>query len=408
MMKNICFPAHDVCTGCGVCEKICPSNSIHFEKDDFDCQYPVIDLSCCIQCGSCMQHCHVLGEVEKNIPQVVYAAWNTCDHERKTSASGGIASAIYHFALSHNIYTYGVHYEINKTAKYIAIRCSDDIAACKNSKYVCSECIGVFPDIKKQLISGERVIFIGLPCHVSALKKYLGKRYDNLLLVDIICHGVAPVDYLNQHIKTIEKSKRRIAESLSFRDPEHGTEKFYMTLKDKAGEFYCAIPKGGDGYSTGYHTALTYRENCYNCKYASQDRVSDITIGDFSGLGRVAPWEGSKIGVSCILVSTSKGRKLIDLLIKESLIICKERPIEEATQVEIQLSHPSLPHKNREFFKQRYALDHDFEKATRELLRNDVVGFRVEVAKKCLRKTASKVVPKKVRTVFRSLINKMR
>ncbi len=408
MIKDIHLPAHELCTGCGVCEKVCPTKSIRIKKDEMDCQYPQIDDEICIKCGSCLKHCHILNNPEKRIPNTVYAAWNTSDTERKTSASGGIATAMYYYALQHGISSYGVKYEIHKNATYIPIHSTEDIVVCKNSKYVSSECVCTFGDIKTNLSSGNEVIFVGLPCHVSALKSYLGRDYDNLILIDIICHGVAPVDYLNQHIESIERKKKKEADSLFFRDPQYGTENFHMSFINANKRFYSALPKGGDTYSTGYHTALIYRENCYHCKYATQERITDITIGDFSGLGRFAPWLQTKVGVSCILVSTEKGHQLINRLMDLGLIHCEERPPEEAFKVEKQLMHPSIPHKNREFFKTIYSQCRDFEKSTKGLLCEDIRVFRKAIVKKNIRRIASKIVPQNIKMAGKRFLNKIR
>ena len=406
MRKEIMLPGHDLCTGCGVCETICPVNSIHMQTDALDCLYPVIDATVCVQCGACMRHCHALNEQQRNMPQTAYAAWHTSAEERASSASGGIACAVYQYALQHEIAAYGVQYEVRRGARFVPVTTAEDIAASKNSKYVFSECTGVFPDIKQRLRDGQAVCFIGLPCQVSALRSYLGKDYESLLLMDIICHGVTPAPYLEQHIRNIEKKKRKQAEQLYFRDPQHGTENFIMTLGNKEGRFYRAEPRGSDLYATGYHCMLTYRENCYHCKYATAKRVSDITIGDFSGLGRFAPWEGSKASVSCVLISTNTGRRFWEQLEQSGLVSCQERPLEEALKVEKQLIHPSVPHKNRELFKKRYMQRHDFDGAARGLLSHDMHMARQLAAKKTIRNAISGLIPQWAKTVGRRVLRK--
>jgi len=406
MNKKKALPTHDKCTGCGVCGEICPTKSISFSLDDLDCKYPAINFDLCIECDACVRGCHVCVDREFNYPKTAYASWNLSKKERTTSASGGIATAMYTYALKHSISTYGVQYEVHKGAKYIALHNYEDVVACKNSKYVHSECIGVFSEIKEHLKNEEHVIFIGLPCHVSALKSYLVKSYDKLLTVDIICHGVAPHEYLEKHILSVERKKKRKVSELSFRDPSCGTEKFYMTMKDNKGCFYKAAPQSADAYQAGYHSALIYRENCYNCQYAKAERIADITIGDFSGLGKFAPWEGSKVGVSCVLISTEKGQRFIDQLVEEAVIYCEERPIEEALKVEKQLIHPSIPHKKREEFKQAYKRNQNFEKAAIRALRGDIARFRMHSIRHRLRLFISAIMPIKAKRVYKKLFKR--
>ena len=71
--------------------------------------------------------------------------------------------------------------------------------------------------------AGRKAIFIGLPCQVAGLLTYLGRDYDNLTTVDIICHGVAPTEYLRQHIVEVSGN----ASKIFFRDPAYRTSKYH-------------------------------------------------------------------------------------------------------------------------------------------------------------------------------------
>ena len=272
-----------------------------------------IDGDACIGCGACEKSCHLLADsVLHAKSDEVFAAWQTDAGDRRTSASGGIASACYRWALSGGVHCYGVPADDLYAFRFIELSGESDIQRCKNSKYAESDMSGVFENVKKQLRNGEGVLFIGLPCQVAALRTFVGERLeDGLTTVDIICHGVCPSAYLEEHVRGIEGRCGRTASALSFRDPAFETSKFRLTLSDAQGLFYIKGPKSNDAYQVGYHSALTYRENCYSCRYARGQRAGDLTIGDFSGYGRHGQKSGKAEKVSCAIVSTPKGQRLL-------------------------------------------------------------------------------------------------
>ena len=61
------------CTSCGACTVSCPKNAIYFETNEYGFCYPRIDDAKCVDCGLCRKSCHVLNELNGNIPQKAYA-----------------------------------------------------------------------------------------------------------------------------------------------------------------------------------------------------------------------------------------------------------------------------------------------------------------------------------------------
>lgn len=360
----------DKCTGCGACRDICPRGCISMIEDDLDALYPQIDHNLCVNCGLCRKTCPNNQEITFYHPTKCFAAWSLDSNNRKNSASGGIAAELYRYAINNNIFTVGVSWERKRGAYYIPVQAESDIEKVRNSKYVYSNTDGVFCIIKNKLDKGVSVLFIGLPCQIAGLYGYLRKEYDNLTTVDIICHGVAPTAYLEQHLSSIEAKKKRQTKTLSFRNPNYHTYTYSFTLSDKDNvEFYKKTVKSIDNYQLGYHHALIYRENCYQCSYARAERISDLTIGDFSGLGWFAECNYDRHNVNCVLVNTDKGHNLIGKL--KEVIEMDERPLDEALQVEKQLQHPSIPHPQRKQFLDEYKKTHTFERAAIVSLRSD-------------------------------------
>lgn len=362
----------DRCTGCSACADICPKNCIVMNEDCFGALYPHIDPNSCINCGCCQKVCPSLNTDDQNPrSEQVFAAWSKDNESRNTSASGAIASELYKYALSSQIHAFGVVFERDKGAYYIEVKNSDDILRVKNSKYVYSNAQGVYKRIKQLLLTGRKVLFIGLPCQVAALKHFTGNMEANLFTVDIICHGVAPTTFLLQHIDYLEKKKHKIADTISFRDPLFNTYTFTFTLKNRGKVFYKSRVKSRDVYQLGYHRALIYRNNCYHCRFACDRRVGDITIGDYSGLGRMGGYDFPIRNVNGFICNTRKGMELMKLLQIQCVFV--PRPSEEIFKYEKQLQHPSIPHEKRAVFLAKYLEKGQFESSARFALRKDIV-----------------------------------
>lgn len=325
------LPDHQICTGCMACVNTCPKKCITLEKDVMGVIFPKIQETFCIKCGKCQKVCHLnyYNLWREQASEKVYAGWNTDNVVRNRSASGGIATAIYKYALERKgkMHIYGVRFEVDKGAYYFEIKNKEDILKTQNSKYVFSKMGDVYSSIQNQLARKERVIFICLPCHVAALLCYLGGRKDDLITIDLLCHGVAPNEYLSEHISEVEKKISNSVDTVSFRDPQFETSNYMMTFRNGNDIIYKSPVNESDVYQIGYHKGLIYRENCYHCKYARKERVGDITLSDFSGLGKIQSFKGSRSSVSCIVVSTEKGEDLLKELVAENMICVTLRPL---------------------------------------------------------------------------------
>lgn len=392
----------DKCTGCGACRDICPKKCISLKEDVIDAVYPHVNQENCVKCGQCYRTCPNNRDLDFHFPMTCYAAWSLDNNCRMNSASGGVAAELYHYAIKNGFFSSGVCWDRERGACYIPVLEESDIWNVRNSKYVYSDTSGIYIVIKNKLEEGVSVLFIGLPCQVAGLYGYLKKNYDNLITVDIICHGVAPLAYLEQHLRSIEEKKRKQTKSLSFRNPKYHTFTYSLTLSGNDNqEFYKKTVNSFDNYQLGYHHALIYRDNCYQCSYARAERISDLTIGDFSGLGRFKDCKYDWHNVSCVLVNTDRGNTLFNEM--KDFLSVDERPLEEALLVENQLRRPSVAHPRRDVFLYKYKLTHDFVKSANSSLKGDkIFVFRkkiVNVAKELIRM----VVPA---FIIRSIKNK--
>lgn len=381
------------CTGCGICTYKCPKSCITMNEDTTGGIYPVINKDNCIECHSCERICPILNPLTNTYPLKCYAAWNKDKQERQTSASGGVAIAIYKWAIKHDYLCIGVSMNSDFSVTYKIAQDEQQLSAFKNSKYVFSEPFYIYPELLKLLKQGKKAVIIGLPCQIAAFKKAFNKY--NVIFIDLVCHGIVPTLYLKQHINFIEKQLEKDVARISFRAPEMGTETYHFTLYDKNDTIiYSKRTSDGESYNYGFHKAISYRENCYHCRFAQPQRCSDITLGDFHGLGKLAPCNYSEKKVSNILINSNQGLSLISDLIQNEILYAEERPVEEPIQGDFQLQRPSTK------TKQRY----DFEQLTKssKKFNYDIIIQKVIIKEK-IREKKNKII-QSLKSVCRKLI----
>lgn len=370
---EICNP--NECTACGACINVCPKGCISWEKDEYETLIPLVDNEKCIGCNSCVRVCHNnTSELVFNTPIKTYATWSLDAEDRRTSASGGITSVFYQYTLNRGGFTCGVELSRETGAHFISLEKLSDIQRVKNSKYLYAHTDDIFQRVRQALKENRFTFFVGLPCHVAALKTYLGKlsNSDHLLTADILCHGVVNEEYFFQYLNEIETKYGKRGNIISFRDPNLGTETFKFTLRQTSDRepFYVQNHYDTNLYYIGYMHELQYRENCYHCRYARIERVSDLTFGDFDGLGKEKPFNHWKRQVSLCLVNTEKGAHFLDE-VKDKLFL-EERTLEEAVKPQRQLKAPAKGHLNRNQFLKNYLVYKDFGKAAKPCLKSEL------------------------------------
>ena len=268
------------------------------------------------------------------------------ENKRLESTSGGAATLFYEEILKESGICYGVG-NIKDSFSFLRIDNKDDLYKVKGTKYVHSHINQIFKDVKKDLDKKIKVLFIGTPCQVSGLKSFLLKDYDNLITVDIICHGVPSQKLLYDELNNLKLDINKI-DYLSFRDEKmfnfkaiSNSSVIYENKSDNV-EYYRNFLRGN-----------TYRENCYNCRYAKNERISDITIGDFWGLNKDSKvYDSKEKGISVIISNTKKGEELIKKISKYSVI--EKRSFEEASKTNMQLNRPSKKTKQYEIYIKNY------------------------------------------------------
>lgn len=376
----------EMCTGCCCCMNICPKDAITMVNDELGKTIPQINEDNCTECRLCIERCPMNTDKGFYAPRKCYALWTKNDRDRSTCASGGVATGFSRVVLRNSGTVFGTSFNHELTLVHSMAETEEELEMFKGSKYVQS-CIGYnFRQVKKQLKSGRQVLFIGTPCQIDGLNKYLNKDYEKLITVDLICHGTPPMKYLNEYINSVNKNRRLIVTNISFR----GRCDFHLMVMGEQGLLY-KRKHDTDYYFRAFLDGLIHRDNCFNCKYAQPNRVSDITIGDFWGLNRNTMKTDYPGKVSVALINTRKGEGFFDEV--NEFFTVEQRPIKEAVDGNEQLRRPSLKPKDREKFALKYkelgfinALkETDIKKEIEKTKIRDVMVFPYRLSKRIMK-----------------------
>ena len=351
---------YDTCYGCTACEQACPTHAITMRENEEGFLYPVIDETKCINCNLCHRICEQHGFCNDKEQQVIYAAINTDTAKRESSSSGGVFTALAEYILESGGAVYGAAFDKDYRVVHVRVDCAEDLERLRGSKYVQSILGDTYTRVRRDLEDNRKVLFSGTPCQVKGLEAFLQKKYENLLLCDVLCHGVPPVSIWLQYLDYARRNKKAI-NHISFRNKKYGWRNQALCIDFEDEHYIAKLTE--DPYYIMYFRHNIMRPSCHNCQYAKYKRSGDITLGDFWGIGNSL--QGKALdddkGVSVVLTNTTKGRLAIQS-IKDKLIL-KESNAKEAYQVI--LEGPSVKARTRdEFWK--YYKEHSFEEVLRK------------------------------------------
>ncbi|UZQ50363.1 Coenzyme F420 hydrogenase/dehydrogenase, beta subunit C-terminal domain [Clostridium kluyveri] len=345
------------CCACGACMNICPNNAILMGRDEYGFLYPQIDYNVCVNCGICKKVCAYQNINGSKLPMATYAG-GAKSSSIMNSASGGIFLAMAISIIEGGGVVFGASFKLVEGILrpiHIGISNEEQIYKLQGSKYVQSDIGFSYRKIKNLLLKGKKVLFSGTPCQVDGLKGYLNKEYDNLLLIDIICHGVPNAQFFQDYLVLLGKSNYGEIIDFKFREKSKGWGlNGVAECRQKNGEYKKFVVSSR--LSSFYRLFLDseiYRDSCYSCKYASCHRAGDVTIGDYWGIKEEHPEfidkNGGDLtlekGISCIIVNSEKGYAFLND-ISESIFLYPSS-YEKVSAHNSQLVFPSHVGKNR-------------------------------------------------------------
>ena len=313
------------CCGCSACASVCPRQCISMQADNEGFLYPIVDKNACIDCSLCENVCPFLNIQRERNPVKVYAAQSKDDELRLKSSSGGIFSLLAAAVIEDGGVVFGVRFDDNWQPVFDYVENTADLYVFRGSKYVQAVIGNAYKDAQTFLKQGRKVLFSGTPCQIAGLKRFLKSEYENLLTVDVVCHGVPSPYVWKKYLHEIIMSAPRadqvkntvlssskdipVITGISFRDKKLGWEKYSFVVRAKSAE-------GGQNsvllsdmhlenrFMQAFLSNMILRPSCYNCKVKAGRSGSSITIADFWSVKKYHPEMDDGKGTSLVLVNT--------------------------------------------------------------------------------------------------------
>lgn len=340
------------CCGCSACASICPKQCIKMIVDNEGFLYPEVDRDTCIDCGLCERVCNELHPYDKRKPIKVLAAINKNEEIRMKSSSGGIFYILADRIINEGGVVFGARFDENWQVVIDYAEEMKGVEAFMGSKYVQARIENAYKDVKRFLAEGRKVLFTGTPCQVAGLHKFLRKSYDNLLTVDIICHGTPSPKVWRMYLDAVLQSSTSIGK-ISFRNKTHGWKNFHFLVEydgDSKTTSLLSSPSENQ-YMKAFLSNLILRPSCSSCVAKSCSSQSDITLADFWGIWNVNPQMHDNKGTSLLFINTDKG---INALPNEAVVQYAESDYETAIKYNTACSHSVFPHPKREAFFEQF------------------------------------------------------
>lgn len=334
-----------LCVGCGVCSQICPKNAISMKENAEGFLYPEISAKDCVACGICIKRCPINTHEPRKGTAEMFMGWHHSRDVLMTSSSGGAFTAIADYVLKKNGVIFGAAMDQKtRVLQHRKATNSEELVSLRASKYYQSQVAHAYCQVKKLLSDGQWVLFSGTACQIAGLYAYLGEcKRDQLLTVDVLCHGVASKKVIDSYLESQEKRFRKPISSFSFRIKEGkrgwqrgGGTRMHIAFSDGS----VHTEEGPyDSFFLGFNHNFFLRESCYQCKFCGTERVADFTLADFWGCKRDdIPPEQMWLGVSLVLFNSRKAKNLLEDLKEDMVLIPIDK--EEAVPYNRALTRP--------------------------------------------------------------------
>jgi len=297
--------------------------------------FPQINIDTCIDCDKCDKVCPYIPEFKiKKVEAIryekplVYASYSKSHKIRVDSTSGGVFSELAFKMFDQDGYVGGAVYNEDNSVSHILTNDREKLVDIRSSKYTFSLTDDLFPEVRKQLISGNHVLVCGAPCQISGLYTFLKKDYENLMTCDFICKSVNSTRVFQKYIEWLENKYDSKAKKIKAKDKTTGWHAFGMKVDFENGESYVA-DRYNDPFFIGYlKTELFTMEACFTCEFRGFPRNADITLADFWGIENVDKSMDQDLGTSLIMVNSEKGKNYYESL--GDAIVSKEFTLKDA------------------------------------------------------------------------------
>lgn len=334
------------CCGCGACMNICPKGAITMQRNAEGFLYPIIDKDKCINCGLCVRSCPLSNTAFKpdtNLPKC-YAVQSTGDI-MKHSSSGGVFSVLANYVFDNGGYVCGAAFDKKWLVEHKIVSDKTNLYELQTSKYVQSDTKTVYAKIKELLNNDKPVLFSGTPCQTAGLYSFLGRDYDNLITIDVFCHGAPSPMVWERYLKEVAADK---ITDINFRDKPKDNFGNYNFKLETEKETYSTLHRDNI-YMLGFLRNLYLRKSCHHCPFAKTPRTSDFSLGDFWGYETIDDKTDTNNGMSAVLLNTTKAEKIFKVIQHEFSFI-RSVQLSQISKFNDVLFQSSQEHQNRDAF----------------------------------------------------------
>lgn len=311
-IKYIQIDDKSKCCGCTACKSICPKDAIEMKEDEEGFLYPVVNRAKCINCGLCRKICPILNKnEEKKCKQKAYVVNNKNEQIRRESTSGGAFTVIAEYVIEKGGVVFGATLDKDFNVEHAYVERKEELQKFRGSKYVQSDLKNTLTQVKEFLNQGRWVCFSGTPCQIEGLKNFLGKEYENLVTVDIVCRAIPSPLVYRKYLKYQQEKLQGNIDKIIFRDKrKYGYKYSTLTIENKKKLYQRGVET--DPYLRSFFTNIADRPSCYQCQFKKKYRISDITIWDCFVVEDFSKELDDDKGSTRVLIHTEKGKKIYE------------------------------------------------------------------------------------------------
>ena len=338
-----------LCNGCGCCANVCSKSAIKMQEDEKGFLKPIIDKDLCINCGLCDKTCPIFnyGCHNVEIPNA-FAVINNDEETRLKSSSGGVFSLFASKIINDGGVVFGVIYDEDMKVCHSKAETIEELEKMHGSKYVQSDLKFTYKEVKQYLEEGKKILFSGTPCQIAGLKSYIKKDYENLLSLEVLCHGIPSRKVFELYKKEFMQEKNDSGKilNINLRSKVNGWKPNLCTTTTTTTIYHEKAEN--DYFMRAFLSNLNINDSCLNCKFNTLPRVADITIGDFWGVDNYDKSLNDNKGTSIILINSGKGQESFDKI--KCDCIYKSVPLNFVIKYNPNIISSSKPHRNRDKF----------------------------------------------------------
>ena len=313
--KNIHLAASINCTACAACVSACPKQCITMQEDKEGFLQPKIDDKQCISCHKCEKVCPILNTpvISNDFETKAFAVINRDDEVRAHSSSGGVFFPLATWVIDQGGVVFGARWNDKWEVEHAYAEDIEGVKSFMRSKYVQSTIGDTLRQAKAFLDEGRWVLYSGTPCQIGGLKTYLGKEYDKLVTVDLICHGVPSPGVWRSYLKDYVGNDKIL--DINFRDKSKGWLGFqFFTTTTTTTTTTRRDNQTANPYFRGFLYNVYLRNSCYDCRFRHYHRNTDFTLADYWGVDEVCPEMHDNKGTSIVFVHSQKGMTMLNQL----------------------------------------------------------------------------------------------